>query len=85
MQVALAELVEDELAHWPITGAHIQERDGGVGGKWEQVAEELEALGSRRVRSPLPRDPLFDIRVGRPIVMIAPLHSGLQKLKSTPA
>src|SRR5437899_5928390 len=81
----MGELVEDELAHWPITGADIQDRDLGIWGKREQVAQELKSLGARRVSNPLPRDPFFDIRVGRPIVMIASLHVGLQRLKSTPA
>ena len=78
-------LVEDKLAHRPVTGADIQDRDGGVCRKREQVTEELEPLGSLRVGGLLPLDPLFDIRVGLPIVMIALLHGGgLQKLKSTP-
>ena len=34
----VGELIEDELTHWPITGADIQERDCGVCRKWEQVA-----------------------------------------------
>src|SRR6266852_3996844 len=79
----VGELVEDELTHWPVTGADIQDRDCGVCRKREQVAQELEPLGSRRVCSPLPRDPLFDIRVRCPIMMIAPLHGVLQRLKST--
>src|SRR5712692_1938081 len=64
--------VEDEHAHRPVARTDIQDGNGCVVGKWEEVADQLEPLGSARVLSLLPPHPLVHVRLRGPIVVVAP-------------
>jgi hypothetical protein len=54
-------MVEDKLAHWPIACADVQDDNRRVVWEREEVAHQLEALGSGSVLSLLPSDPLINV------------------------
>ena len=64
--------VEDERAHGPVAGTDIQDGDGGVAREREEVADQLKPRPSAVVLGLLPPHPFVDVRLGGPIVMVAP-------------
>src|SRR5262249_51461383 len=72
--------VEDEHAQRRVAGTDIQDGDAGVAREGEEVAHQLEPLASRPVLGLSPSDPLVDVRLRVPVVVITLLHVTLEPL-----